>query len=154
MIWQANPQYIMWSIWAQDARRRAERMQREQTFVNKSWGSELWFANNKNYCGKLLIVELDKWSSKGKFHYHKVKDETFFVVEGSLWLDIGDDKTGEYQRLHLYENDSYRVVPGVKHRFSSAGSRLCKFIEASTTHREDDSYRCYYNEEKEEWIDD
>ena len=128
-------------------------MQREQTFVNKSWGSELWFANNDMYCGKMLIVESEKWSSKGKFHYHKVKDETFFVVEGSLWLDIGDDKTGEYQRLHLYENDSYRVMPGVKHRFSSARSVACKFIEASTTHREDDSYRCYYNKEKEKWID-
>jgi len=28
------------------------------------------------------------WSSKGKFHYHKVKDETFLVVSGSLRLDV------------------------------------------------------------------
>lgn len=121
-------------------------------FVKKTWGSEIWFANNEKYCGKLITVYPEEWSSRGKFHYHKIKDETFFVVEGHLILDIGDDKTGEYQRLNLYENDLYRVMPGVKHRFSSGLAPYCKFVEASTTHREEDSYRCYYDEEKEEWI--
>lgn len=123
-----------------------------QGFVKKTWGTEIWFANNDLYCGKLLTVEPDKWSSEGNFHFHKIKDETFFVIEGSLWLDIGDDKTGDHQRLHLYENDSYRVMPGVRHRFTSARSSVCRFIEASTHHDEKDSYRCYYDEKKEEWI--
>ena len=126
-------------------------MKNEHTVVEKTWGSEVWFANNDNYCGKLLTVT-EEWSSKGNFHYHEIKDETFFVVEGILRLDIADDETGEYHRILLYENDSYRVMPGVKHRFRSAKPTPCKFVEASTTHREDDSYRCYYDKEKEDWI--
>ena len=71
--------------------------------VVKSWGTELWFANNKKYCGKLLTVIPDIWSSNGKFHYHKIKDETFFIIEGMLWLEIADNKTGEYRKLLLYQ---------------------------------------------------
>lgn len=143
MHWTTNPfRFVKWRI----------KMTESHTHVEKTWGSELWFANNEKYCGKLLTVRPDEWSSKGKFHYHKIKDETFFVIEGRLWLDIADDETGEYQRIHLYQNDSYRVMPGVKHRFSASSEFPCKFIEASTHHEEEDSYRCYYDKEKEEWI--
>jgi len=143
MIWQANPyRFLKWSI----------EMKNEHTVVEKTWGSEVWFANNEMYCGKLLTINGDIWSSKGNFHYHEIKDETFFIVEGILRLDIADDETGEYERILLYENDSYRVMPGVKHRFSSAKPTACKFVEASTTHREDDSYRCYYDKKREDWI--
>jgi len=155
MHWKTNPLYITTSIWGEAARRRFKKMRDSEVhgYVKKTWGSELWFANNDLYCGKLLTVESGKWSSEGKYHYHKIKDETFFVIEGRLWLDIGDDKTGEYQRLHLYANDSYRVMPGVKHRFTASSSFTCKFIEASTHHDDEDSYRCYYDEKKEKWID-
>ena len=150
MHWSCNPAYIALSILAQ-ARRRLVEMQGEQNHVEKTWGYEIWFANTPEYCGKLLGVEPDKWSSEGKFHYHEIKDETFFVVEGILTLDIAKEN-GEYERLTLYENDSYRVMPGVKHRFTSGGPNLCKFVEASTHHEESDSYRCYYDKKKGEWM--
>jgi mannose-6-phosphate isomerase-like protein (cupin superfamily) len=118
--------------------------------VEKTWGYEHCFVNTKDYCGKLLVVEPGKWSSEGKFHFHNVKDETFFVFQGILCLDIANVR-GEYLRLFLYENDSYRVMPGVKHRFSSATEIPCKFIEASTHHDDADSYRCYFDNEKGEW---
>jgi mannose-6-phosphate isomerase-like protein (cupin superfamily) len=144
MIWQANPQYLL-------VRRGVVRMKKVQIEVEKTWGSELWFANTKEYCGKLLIVEPDKWSSEGKFHYHENKDETFFIIEGILWLDIADEEGG-HERLTIHTNDSYRVMPGVKHRFSSATSNVCKFIEASTHHEDSDSYRCSYNKKEGDWI--
>jgi len=119
--------------------------------VVKSWGTELWFVNVDKYCGKVLLVYPQKWSSNGKFHYHKVKDETFYIVQGILWLDIADEKSGEYQRLVLYENDSYRVMPGVKHRFTAGSEYPCKFIEVSTKHSDEDSYRCEWDSDKNEW---
>ena len=141
-----NPQYLM-------VRRGEFIMENPQKFVKKTWGSELWFANTLYYCGKLLIVEPEKWSSEGKFHYHEIKDETFFIVEGILLLDIADNEGG-YQRMTLYENDSYRVMPGVKHRFSAGSEISCKFIEASTHHRDSDSYRCFYDKKEGDWIYD
>ena len=151
MHWIANPQYIIWSIWAQNARRRFEKMKIELTVAQKIWGSELWFANTEDYCGKMLTVEYKKWSSGGRFHYHEIKDETFFVIEGKLLLDIASED-GEYQRITLKKYHPYRVMPGVKHRFSSGSKPVCKFIEASTHHEDSDSYRCYYDKTEGEWI--
>ncbi len=111
-----------------------------QTFVEKSWGYEVWFANTDQYCGKLLCVRKGQWSSGGKFHYHKVKDETFFVIEGTLILDVIQD-SGNVMTYRLGPNTSLRIFPGQKHRFST-DDETCRFIEASTTHMEEDSIRC------------
>jgi len=126
-------------------------MKLQNTIVSKSWGVEIWFDNFPLYCGKSLTVHHNKWSSKGNFHYHKIKTETFFVIEGVLTLDIGDNNTGEYTRISLNQNRSYRVMPGVKHRFTSLAGTACRFIEVSTTHRESDSFRCKWNKKKKEW---
>jgi mannose-6-phosphate isomerase-like protein (cupin superfamily) len=108
-------------------------------YIEKTWGYELWFENNEMYCGKLLYVKEGEWSSKGKFHYHKIKDETFIVVEGTLLLDIVRDNGG-YDRLVLPPETSFRVRPEVLHRFSSITPPGCKFIEVSTTHSDEDTY--------------
>ena len=118
--------------------------------VIKKWGYEIWFANNEEYCGKLLFINQHMCSSDGAFHYHKIKDETFFVIEGYLDLDYYEN--GVFYSITLAPLQSFRVYPGMKHRFSTK-SRECRFIEASTTHRESDSYRCTWNEETNEWIE-
>lgn len=108
--------------------------------VEKTWGYELWFMNNSLYCGKLLSINKDKWSSEGRYHYHKIKDETFFIIEGTLILDWID----EDNRVHtvpLSKFQSFRIKPGIKHRFTTNTKRGCKFVETSTTHMDSDSYR-------------
>jgi len=118
---------------------------------HKTWGYELWFANNDKYCGKLLFVREGEWSSNGRYHYHKIKDETFFVIDGSLRLDYYD-KNGSHCSRRLDVEDYFRVPPMMKHRFTAISFGGCKFIEASTTHREEDSYRCEMNEEGK-WVE-
>lgn len=121
--------------------------------VRKKWGYELWFENNEKYCGKLLFIEKDKWSSNGNFHYHKIKDETFFVIEGLLLLQfVGDNN--ELSSIELNENQSVRIFPETKHRFTTISEGGCKFIEVSTSHSDADSYRCYWDKEKKEWINE
>lgn len=108
--------------------------------LNKSWGYEHWFANSPLYCGKLICIRHHEWSSKGLYHFHKLKDETFFVIDGSLDLEYYEDNI--HRTLTLNVNDSFRIKPNVKHRFSGGSYDDCKFIEASTEHFEEDSYRC------------
>jgi mannose-6-phosphate isomerase-like protein (cupin superfamily) len=120
--------------------------------IKKIWGFEHWFANNDKYCGKLLYVEKGKWSSKGAFHYHKDKDETFFIIDGMLRLDYVTDD-GEFKSAILKNNESFRVKQLMKHRFTALSGQGCKFIEASTTHRDDDSYRVNWDEDKKQWVD-
>lgn len=119
--------------------------------VEKSWGWELWFANTARYCGKLLFVKWNDWSSKGAYHYHKIKDETFFVISGTLKLEYVT-LDGEFKSMLLRENESFRVHTQMKHKFTAATPEGCKFIEASTTHRDSDSYRVNWNEESQSWI--
>jgi len=127
-------------------------MMEAQTFVQKTWGWELWFANTARYCGKHLFVEKDKWSSNGKFHYHKLKDETFYIIDGSLRLEY-ESRHGAIVSIILNKGNSFRLMKDTRHRFTAVTDTGCQFIEASTTHRDTDSYRCSYDEETGEWVE-
>jgi quercetin dioxygenase-like cupin family protein len=114
-------------------------------FVAKGWGHELWIVNHDLYCGKILTVQPGKQSS---WHYHKQKDETFFVMEGTLFVRLSDeDDWYEAEEVALNPGDSLYVPPGTRHQFRAAdklvtGSRRAtRFVEFSTQHFEDDSYR-------------
>lgn len=139
-------------------------------FVKKTWGLEYWFSNvdeikelpldesmvtkqeKLSYCGKLLYVEHNKWSSNFKFHYHKIKDESFMVLEGYLQIDYVVNEN-EIKSILLNPLQTFRIKPGTKHRFTSVTEFGCKFIEVSTFHSDDDSYRCYYDEKSGEWVE-
>lgn len=119
--------------------------------VKKDWGEERWIANNELYCGK-LIINNGKWSSGGKFHYHPVKDETFYVSKGTLRIDIGLERNGWINTSVLHPGAKMRIKPTIRHRFRAL-TESCEFFEFSTTHKEEDSIRCEWDEEKERWID-
>jgi mannose-6-phosphate isomerase-like protein (cupin superfamily) len=128
----------------------------KEKVVNKSWGHELWFANvnegDIQYCGKQIFVRYQEWSSKGNYHYHVKKDETFFVVEGYLQLDWADT-FGVFHTTILAPGESFRIKPKIRHRFTGAVQPGCKFIEASTFHEEEDSYRCKWIEKLGAWLE-
>jgi mannose-6-phosphate isomerase-like protein (cupin superfamily) len=113
--------------------------------VNKKWGYEIWIENNNLYCGKHLHVLPSKWCS---VHYHKIKKETFYVIEGSLMLQYSEcldkqswENNNQIEQIILNKGDSFTLSPLVAHRFTSNLSAPCDFIEISTHHSDDDSYR-------------
>ena len=100
----------------------------------KDWGMEIEMVNTPLYCWKILICVHRRWSSKGKFHYHKIKDETFYIVRGQLELDI----QGKVYLLN--PKSTFRVKPFRPHRFRSVANS-CVFYEISTQHLDSDSIR-------------
>ena len=66
--------------------------------VPKGWGYEKWIVNNKMYCGKLLFFDEGKRCS---WHYHKLKDETFYLQSGRILLYYGD--TDDLAKQEFYE---------------------------------------------------
>lgn len=123
--------------------------------VHKSWGREEIIVNNDVYCLKKLTCEDRKWSSKGKYHYHRVKDETFYVIQGRLEMDVVQND-GIFANFYLFPYQTFRVPPGMKHRFRSVGDR-CVFYEVSTTHRDEDTVRCTHvkvGEKEFEWVEE
>ena len=119
--------------------------------VKKKWGFEEWLVNTEKYCGKRIFEE-PKWSSNGNFHYHPIKDETFYCLEGVLQLDIGLEQNGWISSNLIHEGQVFRIKPGIRHRFRGYGG-ASTFFEFSTQHLEEDSIRCYFDEEKKLWID-
>jgi len=96
----------------------------------KVWGREEWIANTDKYCGKFLYLEKGKRCS---LHYHKKKDETFYIFKGRVLMEINNkDKV-------MKKGDAVHITPMMAHRFS--GLEKSVIIEFSTHHEENDSYR-------------
>lgn len=83
---------------------------------------------NREYCKKILVQLPGQMHPS---HHHKLKEETFQVLSGSLnvWID-GREKV-------LCPGDVCLVLPGVWHSFSTKTG--CIFEEVSTTHYDNDS---------------
>jgi N-acetylneuraminate synthase len=109
--------------------------------VDKQWGYELWLANDEanNYCGKILYIEPGHSSS---MHYHASKHETFYILEGELSVEVIDTETTERHLHILQEGDTFVIDRFVPHQLSATGIPV-KFIEISTFHRDEDSYRVW-----------
>jgi|SRR3989344_5110249 len=107
---------------------------------NKGWGYEKWIVNNEKYCGKILHFYPGKSFS---LHYHKIKDETFYVLSGKFGMTIYDSLQ-DYEKKNKIESeikqgDIIRIRPGRLHRLTSIEEG--EIIEFSTQHFEEDSYR-------------
>jgi mannose-6-phosphate isomerase-like protein (cupin superfamily) len=105
-------------------------------FVEKGWGSELIWATNDKYCGKLL-----KFNAGAKFsmHFHSIKDETWYVLDGKFLVEcINTDDASVYDS-YLNVGDTWHNPPLLPHRITclEAGT----IIEVSTPDSVEDNYR-------------
>ena len=106
-------------------------------FVPKGWGYEKWIVNNEMYCGKLLFFEKGK---KCSWHYHKIKDETFYLQSGKILLYYGDtDNIDEAKTAILESGDKFHIYCGLRHQMVAI--EPSELFEFSTQHFEHDSYR-------------
>jgi mannose-6-phosphate isomerase-like protein (cupin superfamily) len=99
--------------------------------VEKPWGHEKIFAHTDRYVGKILHIEPHQALS---LQLHRQKDETFFVLRGSIRLEV--EVHGELRSLFLEVGQSYHVAPGTRHRMI-AGADGCELCEVSTPELED-----------------
>jgi mannose-6-phosphate isomerase len=100
--------------------------------VNKPWGGETIFAHNERYVGKILYIKEGHRLSK---QYHKVKDETIYVMEGRLMIEVGEGKDSE--TMLMRKGDSYHITPGTVHRFSAYCNQDVRLFEVSTPELDD-----------------
>lgn len=109
----------------------------EQTFVPKGWGFEKWITNNEKYCGKLLYFVKGK---KCSWHYHKIKDEVFYIQSGKLLVVYGhSDNKEETESVILSRGDSFHVPTGLRHQMTALEDT--EMFEFSTQHFDEDSIR-------------
>ena len=89
---------------------------------------------NKDYCKKILYQFPNQ---KHPEHYHKIKEETFIILVGTLNVTV------EEKNYELNKGDILTIERGKKHSFESTTGAI--FEEISTEHLSDDSY---YTDEK------
>ncbi len=124
---------------------------RNVEFHQKGWGYERWMANSELYCGKLLVVFVGLRCS---IHYHKLKDETFYIQDGIIRMRVWDE-VWEPPEIAIWEEipnpehcseflmsggDRLVIPPNTPHQFIGVHGDST-IIEISTQHFEDDSYR-------------
>lgn len=120
-----------------------KRTDKDCNFVVKGWGWELWLANfnfpEGGYCGKKMCLRHGK---KCSWHYHKEKQETFYILHGKMRVLYGeDDDINKAEEIILGPGDSFDVHNGLRHRFIGESEEDCIFFEFSTFHKDEDSYR-------------
>ena len=115
--------------------------------VPKGWGYEKWIVNTELYCGKLLHIIKGKQCS---WHYHMLKDETFYLQEGKLLVKYSDDDDRDNAKEMIMERgDKFHVYTGLRHQmFALEDSDLFEF---STQHFDSDSTRVIKGDWNEFW---
>ena len=109
----------------------AREMKTRSVRVEKPWGYELIWAHTDRYVGKILHVDAGEALS---LQYHRQKDETLYVLAGSMrvWLGASVD---ELKESLMKAGDSVRLVPGTVHRMEAVSD--VDILEASTPELED-----------------
>ena len=99
--------------------------------VEKPWGYELIWAETEDYVGKILHVKAGEALS---LQYHEIKDETLFLLSGSLLLQAGglaeeliDYRMLEGQRFHISSRTVHRMIAETD----------CDILEVSTPYLDD-----------------
>jgi hypothetical protein len=107
----------------------------EIKFVPKGWGFEKWIVNNSEYCGKLLYFVKGK---KCSWHYHILKDETFYIQSGKILLKYSESDSPVFEKI-LRPGDIFHVYRGLRHQMIALEDT--ELFEFSTQHFDEDSYR-------------
>ena len=96
--------------------------------VEKPWGYELIWAHSERYCGKLLFIRQGEQLS---LQFHEQKDETVYVHEGRIEIELGKDAEPEI----VEAGAAFRIRPGTVHRWRALEDSLV--LEASTPELDD-----------------
>jgi mannose-6-phosphate isomerase-like protein (cupin superfamily) len=99
--------------------------------VEKPWGYELIWARTDRYVGKILHINAGQALS---YQYHRVKDETIYVLKGVLSLHVSEDGSAPTVK-RLAVGEAFRIRPGLRHRFSA--EEEVDLLEASTPELDD-----------------
>ena len=106
-------------------------------YVPKGWGFEKWICNSQEYCGKLLYFVKGK---KCSFHYHILKDETFYIQSGKVLLKYTEeDELENAQEIILSQGDKFHIYRGLRHQMIALEDT--ELFEFSTQHFDEDSIR-------------
>jgi len=109
-------------------------LQSNSKIVSKSWGLEIHFCNNNNYCMKYLVYFKNNQSS---FHFHEIKTELWYCLYGKF--DCIMQKGGNKKIFKITSGDKLEISPKVKHQLRALDNSI--ILEVSTRDYPEDSIK-------------
>lgn len=106
--------------------------------VQKGWGYELIWATTDDYCGKIMFF--NKEGNKTSMHFHKEKDETWFVNSGKFKVRYIDTSNSMLYEKELNEGDVWHNPPLMPHQLVAMQDES-SITEVSTADSVEDNYR-------------
>ena len=107
------------------------------TKIKKGWGHELIFASELDYCGKFLNFNE---GAKFSMHFHREKDETWFVNAGQFKVRWIDTTNAKLYVKELKEGETWRNLPLMPHQLQCITDNG-SITEVSTADDPEDNYR-------------
>ena len=104
--------------------------------VPKGWGSEFIWATNDKYCGKFMNFEK---GCKFSMHFHKEKEETWYVQSGRFIVRWIDTANAELHEQELNVGSVWHNTPCMPHQLECIEEGTV--IEVSTPDSVEDNYR-------------
>jgi mannose-6-phosphate isomerase-like protein (cupin superfamily) len=102
--------------------------------VDKPWGYEHIWGKTDKYVGKLLHINKGERLS---LQYHKIKEETIYVLEGMLELVLEEGSRRDMHSVFLKPGDTFHISPLTIHRFAATQGTDVRLMEVSTTELDD-----------------
>ena len=106
-------------------------MKVEQKRISKPWGFEIIWSKCDKFVGKMLCINDGHKLSR---QYHVKKEETIFVITGTLLLEVGMGAT--LQQINLKKGQSFHITPNTVHRFCAPYGDV-ELAEVSTPELDD-----------------
>ena len=102
--------------------------------AKKPWGlEEIWGSVEGKYLGKTITINEGHQLSR---QFHKEKEESIYVIRGSLKLEIGWEN-GEPEIIYVMNpGDFFHIQPGLIHRFCAHEGAVA-LCEVSTYYPDD-----------------
>lgn len=113
-------------------------MERLEGRVEKGWGHELIWATTDKYCGKIMVFE--RAGAKFSMHFHREKEETWFVNRGKFLLRWIDTKDASLHEKELVVGDKWFNPPLQPHQLEAL-EPMSEIFEVSTADSVEDNYR-------------
>lgn len=98
--------------------------------VPKPWGHETIWAKTDQYVGKILHIKAGEALS---VQYHKIKDETVYLLSGQLIYRVWENDQPKIVDLQV--GQAFRITPGTVHQMEAVTD--CDVLEVSTSHLDD-----------------
>jgi mannose-1-phosphate guanylyltransferase/mannose-6-phosphate isomerase len=101
--------------------------------VEKPWGRVVTYALNQPSSVRVITVEPGQETS---VHYHRMRDETWVVLDAGLTIEIGD------RSIEAQPGEEYVIPAEETHRIRATGDVPGRILEVAYGYTtEDDSHR-------------